>query len=212
MLFQNRREAGGKLAQALKKYKNSPRTIILGLPRGGVVVAAEAAKILNLPLDIIVPRKIGAPGNSELAIGAIGEEGEGVFNQELINYFGISLKYIKTETAKEKSEAERRLKLYRGDKPPLNLKGATTILVDDGLATGATMLAAIKSARLKGAEKVIVAVPVSPPDTLEKIQSAADEVICLAAPSFFGAVGNFYQEFGQVEDEEVIKILHGKSK
>lgn len=208
MIFKDRREAGQKLAKKLEKYKNKKDTIILGLPRGGVVVADEAASFLNLPLDLVVPRKIGAPGNPEYAIGAITEDGEGIFNTEVVRAYEISSEYLKNEVEKEKKEAERRLKVYRGKRSPLStLKSKTIILIDDGIATGLTMKAAIKSVKKKGATKVIVAVPVTARDSLSEIKKEVDEVICLHAPVFFGAVGAFYEEFGQTEDSEVIEIM-----
>lgn len=203
-MFKNRVEAGQKLAEALKKFNNSPNTVILALPRGGVVVGYEVAKILNLPLDIVVPRKIGAPGDPEFAVGAITETGEMILNEEV---FGISEDYLKNEAEKEKQEAGRRLKLYRGSRPPLNLKNKAVILVDDGLATGLTMRAAIASVKKMKAKKIIVAVPVIPPDAVELIKKEADEIIYLGAPLLFGAVGAFYKEFGQTTDEEVIDLL-----
>jgi len=207
MIFKNRIDAGQKLAQALKKYKNAKSALILALPRGGVVVGFEVAKALNLPLDIVVPRKIGAPGNPEFAIGAITETGEGIFDETTISTYGISQEYIDKTVAKEKKEAERRLKTYRGARPPLNLKNKTVIIVDDGLATGLTMRAAIKTVKQYGAAKIIVAVPVTPPDTARLIKKEVDEIIYLDAPLFFGAVGAFYEEFSQTTDKEVIDLL-----
>lgn len=209
MLFQNRADAGLKLAEKLEKYKNAPDTVILALPRGGVVVGYEVTKELNLPLDIIVPRKIGAPGNPEFAIGAITETGEMILNEEV---FGISDEYLKNEAEKEKLEAERRLKLYRGSRPPLNLKNKTIIIVDDGLATGLTMRAAIVSVKKLGAQRIIVAIPVAPPDSVEFIKKEVDEIFYLDAPALFGAVGAFYKEFGQTTDEEVIDLLKKSKK
>lgn len=204
MMFKNRVEAGQKLAEALKKFNNLPNTVILALPRGGAVIGFEVAQKLNLPLDIVVPRKIGAPGDPEFAVGAITETGEMILNEEV---FGISENYLKNEAEKEKQEAGRRLKLYRGSRPPLNLKNKTVILVDDGLATGLTMRAAIASVKKMKTKKIIVAVPVIPPDAVELIKKEADEIIYLGAPLLFGAVGAFYQEFGQTTDEEVIDLL-----
>lgn len=212
MIFKNRVKAGEKLAAALGKFKNAPATIIIALPRGGVVVGYEAAKTLNLPLDIIVPRKIGAPGNPEFAIGAITETGEGIFDEMTVGAYGITESYLQNEIKKEKAEAVRRLKLYRGTRPPLNLKNKTVILVDDGLATGLTMRAAIKTAKKSGAEKIIVAVPVTSPEAVEIIKKEVDEVIYLEAPAFFGAVGSFYEKFEQTADDEVIDLLKQSEK
>ncbi len=211
MVFEDRKSAGRQLAEELSEYRNNRNAIVLGLPRGGVVVAYEIAKALNLPLDIIVPRKIGAPGNPEFAIGAIAEGGEGVFDQETISSYRISQEYIEKEVEKEKKEAERRLKLYRGNRPPLNLEKKTAILVDDGIATGATMEAAIQSIKSKGVEGIIVAAPTSAKDSLERIKAGVDKVICLDAPAFFGAVGAFYKSFPQTTDEEVIELMKGAS-
>lgn len=207
MLFKNRVEAGQKLAEALEKFKNAANTVILALPRGGVVVGHEVAKILHLPMDIVVPRKIGAPGNPEFAIGAITETGVGVFDEMTVGAYGITESYLQNEIKKEKAEAERRLKLYRGARLPLDLKNKTAIIVDDGLATGLTMRAAIKSVKKFGAEKIIVAVPVASPEAAELVEKEVDEIIYLEAPAFFGAVGSFYEEFGQTTDEGVIDLL-----
>ncbi len=208
MIFRDRQEAGQKLAEKMRRLQGSLETVLLGLPRGGVVVAAEAAKWLRLPLDIVVTRKIGAPDNPELAIGAITEDGEAALDEAIIAAWQIPAEYIKQEIAKEKQEARRRLELYRSGRPALNLKNQTAILVDDGIATGATMRAAIASARAKGAKKVMVAAPVIAADTLEALQKKADEIIYLDAPAYFGAVGAFYENFEQVEDEEVIALLN----
>ncbi|MFA5413098.1 MAG: phosphoribosyltransferase [Patescibacteria group bacterium] len=207
MIFKNRVDAGQKLAETLGKFKDAKDTIILALPRGGVVVGYEVAKKLNLPLDIVVPRKIGAPGNPEFAIGAVGETGEGIFEEMVIGAYGITESYLQNEIKKEKAEAERRLKLYRGARPPLDLKNKTVILVDDGLATGLTMRAAIKTAKKFGAKKIIVSIPVTSPEAAELVKKEVDEIIYLEAPAFFGAVGSFYEEFGQTTDDEVIDLL-----
>lgn len=207
MIFKNRVKAGEKLAAALGKFKNAPDTIIIALPRGGIIVGYEVAKKLNLPLDIVVPRKIGAPGNPEFAIGAITETGEGIFDEMTVGAYGITESYLQNEIKKEKAEAVRRLKLYRGTRPPLNLKNKTVILVDDGLATGLTMRAAIKTAKKSCAKKIIVAVPVTSPEAVEIIKKEVDEAIYLEAPAFFGAVGSFYEEFEQTADDEVIDLL-----
>lgn len=205
--FLNRKDAGQKLAEALKKYKNAEDALIIALPRGGVVIGFEAAKILNLPLDIVVPRKIGAPANPEFAIGAITETGEGIFDEITIGAYGITESYLQNEIKKEKAEAKRRLTLYRGTRPPLNLKNKTAIILDDGLATGLTMRAAVKTAKKLGATKIVAAIPVTSPEAAELVKKEVDELIYLDAPAFFGAVGSFYKEFGQTTDEEVIELL-----
>lgn len=207
MRFIDRADAGKKLVEKLEKYKNNKNAIVLGLPRGGVVTAYEVAKELNLKLDIIVTRKIGAPGQPELALGALTQAGEPVLDHNLIEMVGASQGDLQEIIAQERFELSRRLKFYRAGRPNLDLSGKTVILVDDGLATGATMLAAIVSARSLGASKIVVAIPVSPIDTLNKINNFADETVCLYAPEIFFGVGGFYESFLQTEDQEVIDLL-----
>ena len=207
MFWRDRQHGGRELAEALGEYKNASDSVVIGLPRGGVVVAHTVAKALNLPLDIVVTRKIGAPGNAELALGAVDENGQGVFNEMLVQYSGATMEYLNQEIEEQKKEIERRLRLYRQRRPPLYLKGKAVIIVDDGVATGATMLAAARSCRNKGAKKIIVAAPTIAPDTLSQLQEQTDEVIFLDAPPDFVAVGQFYEEFEQVTDEEVIQLL-----
>lgn len=207
MLFKNRSDAGNKLAVLLKDYRGRENVIVLGLPRGGVVTAFEIAKTLQLPLDVICPRKIGAPYNPELAIGAVTETGKGIFNDSLIKTLGVSKRFMEEEIARETQRAQQRLALFRKDRPPRNIKGKTVILVDDGLATGATMKAAIESVKFEGAKTIVVAVPVSPADTLLEIEQKVDKVVCLETPFDFQAIGQFYRDFSQVEDEEVLDLL-----
>ena len=207
MIFKDRQEAGRKLISKLQQYKDRADVIVLGLPRGGIVTAFEIAQGLNLPLDLIVTRKIGAPDNPEFAIGAITEDGEGIFDAVTISTYRISRQYIDEEIKKEKKEAERRLKVYRENRPPLNLQDKTVILVDDGVATGATLRAAIRSAKIKNAKKIVVAVPVIARDILEKIKTEVDEMVYLDTPLFFSAIGSFYEVFAQTEDEEVIALM-----
>lgn len=207
MIFSNRRDAGEKLVPELNKYRNDPNAVVIGLPRGGVVTAFEVAKGLHLPLDVVCPRKIGAPFNPELAIGAITETGEGVFHHDLISGLGVSQKYIEQEVEKEKKVAQRRLALFRKNRPKVSLQGKTVIIVDDGLATGATMQAAIKSVKKEMAERIVVAVPVAPQDIFEKIQEEVDEIVVLDTPAYFAAVGQFYVDFTGTEDEEVVELL-----
>lgn len=206
-MFQDRIDAGGKLTNKLQQYKDQKNVIIIGLPRGGVPVAYEISKNLHLPLDIVCPRKIGAPGNKEFAIGAITETGEGIFNWQVINRLDISKEYIENEVKAESQEAQNRLNIYRKKMPSRDLNNKVVIIVDDGLATGSTMKAAIQSIKLEGAAKIIVAIPVSPPDTLKEIRAIVDEVICLDAPSFFQAVGQFYADFSPTKDQEVITLM-----
>ena len=206
--FKNRIEAGQKLAGKLAAYKNSKYTIILGLPRGGIPVAHEVAKLLHLPpLDALIVRKLGVPGHRELAIGAIAVGGLAVFNQEIIESLNITDEAIKSVINEEKDELERRNKLYRGCKPPPEIKGKTIILVDDGLATGATMRAAVKALRKGEAKKIIVAVPVGSPITCDELSREADELICLLKPENFSAVGQFYQDFTETTDKETQTLL-----
>lgn len=207
MAFKDRIDGGKKLSIKLKHYKGDANAIVLGIPRGGVVTANEVAKYLGLPLDIIVVRKIIAPGDEEISIGAITENGEGVFDRNMIDSLGVPQRHIQVKTEEQIKEAHRRLSTYRGNRPPLDLTGKTAILVDDGIATGHTMLAAIMSARKKGAKKVVAAVPVIAQDTLGKIRNKADELIYLNAPAFFGSVDSFYNEFNQVKDDEIKRIL-----
>lgn len=204
MIFQDRKEAGQKLAQPLKQYKNA---LVLGLARGGVILAVEIGKSLHLPVDVLVVRKIGAPDNEELAIGAIGDVGAPYLNEELIALLGVSKEYIAQEGKRQRAIVQERKRLYSKDKPPLKLSGKTVILVDDGIATGASMKMAIQVVKAQHPSKLIVAVPVASPDSLKEIEKMADEVICLYAPASFEAVGAFYREFPQVTDQELIASL-----
>jgi|SRR5579862_3771082 len=207
MLFKDRQDAGRQLALQLLKFKNKSDVIVLGLARGGVVTAAEVAASLHLPLNVIVVRKIGAPGNEELAIGAIAEQGEGIFNDHLIGLLGVSSDYLKKEVERQKRVLKERLSRYRGKSASLHLKDKMVILVDDGIATGASMRVAIASVRYAGVKKIILAVPVAAPDSLRKISKEVDEAICLSSPAFFESVGSFYRLFDQTTDEEVIQLL-----
>jgi putative phosphoribosyl transferase len=207
MTFEDRQDAGQQLATALKKYKNNKNTYIMALPRGGVVIGHEVAKKLKLPLDVVVPRKIGAPYNEEYGIGAITETGRVIYDDEAIKSVNATKEYISKKVKEETREAKRRINKYRGSRPPLELKNKTVILVDDGIATGLTMQAAIRSVKDRKAKKVIVAVPLSAKDSLKKIKKEADEVVCLDVPIFFTALGSFYGNFEQTTDKEVIKLL-----
>jgi putative phosphoribosyl transferase len=212
MRFKDRVDAGKQLVLLLTKYIDDPNAIVVGLPRGGVVNAYEVAKGLNLPLDVTCPRKIGAPFNPELAIGAITETGEGIFNHSLLMQLDVPQIYIQKQVEIEKKVAQQRLVSYRKDRPATNFSGKTVILVDDGLATGATMKAAIKSIKAAGAKRIVVAVPVSPPNTFEEIKALVNEAVTLATPAYFSAVGQFYEEFYPTEDEEVVKLLQNSKK
>lgn len=207
MVFKDRVDAGKLLAQQLLEYKDKPEVIVLGLPRGGVVTAFEIAKILDVPLDIVVPRKIGAPLNPELAVAAIAEDGSIIINDQLMNNLGLQLDDLQDLITTEKQEAARRMKLYRIGRPPLELAGKTVILVDDGIATGATMRAAISSVRSRGAKSIVVAVPVAPPDAIEEIRSEVEDLVCLFMTENFLGIGDFYDEFSQTKDQEVIDLM-----
>ncbi len=212
MLFNDRRDAGKQLSARLEKYQGQKDVIVLGLARGGVVVAGEVASRLSVPLNVIVVRKIGAPGNQELALGAIAEHGDGIFNEELIASLGVSPQYLKMESSRQKEMLIARLALYRGKLAAPNLRDKTVILVDDGIATGASMRVAIQSLRHSGVKKIVLAVPVAAPDSLQKISKEVDETVCLFSPSYFEAVGSFYRSFDQTSDEEVIQILQSSGK
>jgi putative phosphoribosyl transferase len=205
MMFKNRQDAGRQLAATLQRLQLN-EGLVIGLPRGGVVVAAEVAHLLHLPLDIIIPRKIGAPFNRELAIGAL-VDGFVLLNNEIVSEFGIDPAYIAAEVAKEKKEAARRLALYREERSAPLFKDQIVIVVDDGIATGATMRASLKYLQSKGVKRLIAAVPVASPDTVEKLKSEGFEVVCLYTPTSFTAVGQFYDEFPQTQDSEVVRLL-----
>ncbi|MEX0617096.1 MAG: phosphoribosyltransferase [Candidatus Woykebacteria bacterium] len=209
MIFKDRFEAGRKISQQLKNVK---RPFILAIPRGGVVLGAAIAKKLKCPLSIIVARKLGAPDNPELAIGAVTADGDLFLDQDLIDRIGVRPEYIMSEQEAQMKEAERREKAYRQGLQRPNLKGKAAILVDDGLATGATMEAAIRSVKREGASKVIIAVPVSPRGTVEHFKGIVDDIIVLSVPSSFLAIGQFYSDFPQVSDEEVISLLKKSNK
>lgn len=205
-MFQNREDAGKKLAELLTRFK-SEKPIILAIPRGGVVVGAEVARSLSVPLEIIIPRKIPAPNQPELAIGAVAEDGSRIIDQGLIKILNIPEIYIDKETKNQIKEIKRRLKEYRNTAKTLDIKNKTVILIDDGLATGSTMLAAINFIKKKNPGKIILAIPVAPADTYQRMKSEVDKIVCLDTPVFFSAVGQFYQDFRQINDKEVISLL-----
>ncbi len=207
--FVDRQDAGKQLGDKLAAYKNHHNAIVIGLPRGGVIPAAEVAKELNLPLDIVVPRKIGAPFNSELAVGAVTQDGLVVWNEKLMKSFHLSPDALdlKETIKKERAESNRRLHLYRRGRSPLVLKDRVVIIVDDGIATGATMRAAIAYAKEQGAQKIIAATPVATVDTLELIAPEVDEIVSVKLPKTFLGISAFYDTFGQTSDDEVISIL-----
>ena len=208
-IFKDRKAAGQILAQRLKDIQGGFATkadLVLGIPRGGVVVAAEIAKYLHLPLDIIVTRKIGAPMQRELALGAVDADGEVVWDKSMIYDLGLTINDLKNLVENEVEEIKRREKVYRGDKKALDIRNKTVILVDDGIATGATTLAAIKYLKRHGA-RVILAVPVASKDATRKVAQEVSEVVVLHTPLDFQAVGQFYQYFEPVTDEEVVQLL-----
>jgi len=205
-IFADRVEAGRMLASELLDYAQED-TIVLAIPRGGVVVGYEIAHKLIVPLDIIVPRKIGAPNNPELAIGAMTEDGTVILDEKLVEYLNVSEAYVREESRRQQLEIERRLKLYRGETPYPNLEDRSVIIVDDGVATGSTIKAALASVRKKGARFVVIAVPVGPPSTIRELEKEADRVLCLFTPEPFYAIGQFYRNFSQTTDEEVTRLL-----
>jgi len=206
-IYADRADAGRALAAALESHRGEENTIVLGLPRGGVPVAYEVATSLDLPLDVMVVRKLGLPWQPELAMGAIAGGGALVRNEEVMRHLGDRTDAFEAVRVKEQRELERRERDYRGDRPPLDLRDRTGILVDDGLATGATMEAAVRSLQALGARHVVVAVPVASPEARDRIAAVADEVVCLATPMLFSAVGQWYRDFGQTSDDEVRDLL-----
>jgi putative phosphoribosyl transferase len=204
--FRDRVEAGRILAHRLTKYADQ-RPIVLGLPRGGVPVAFEVAKALKAPLDVYVVRKLGVPGHEELAMGAIASGDVRVLNKRVIEDLRISEEAIEAETRKEQQEVQRRERLYRGDRPPLDVSNRTVVLVDDGIATGSTIKAAIAALKKQKAGRIVVAVPVAPASTIEELKREVDEVICVSTPEFFYAISLWYEEFPQTSDEEVSELL-----
>jgi erythromycin esterase-like protein/predicted phosphoribosyltransferase len=206
-LFQDRREAGRVLAEKLAAYAKRPDVLVLALPRGGVPVAYEVARVLGAPLDVFVVRKLGLPGYEELAMGAVATGGVRVLNDQLVERLGIPEHLIDAMTTRELKELARRERLYRGGRPPPDVRGRTVILVDDGLATGATMHAAIKALRQQNPVRIVVAVPTAAPETCEEMKREADDVICAITPEQFHAVGRWYRDFSQTTDEEVGALL-----
>ncbi|HYM92479.1 MAG TPA: phosphoribosyltransferase family protein [bacterium] len=206
-VFADRAEAGTRLGAVIgDRLGPEEDAVILGLPRGGVVVAREVARLTRRPLDFVVVRKIGAPENEEVAIGAVGEDGEPVLDKATIERYGISPMYVSMATARVRAEVQRRVEAYRQGPRP-SLQGKTAVLVDDGIATGYTVEAAVETVRRWGAARVVVAVPVAPPEAVARLRPYADDVIALHMPRFFMAVGQFYADFQQVTDDEVKAIL-----
>jgi putative phosphoribosyl transferase len=207
-MFDDRRDAGRQLAARLLPYQDRD-PVVLALPRGGVPVGYEIARALGAPLDIIVVRKLGAPGQPELGIGAVvdGDHPLGVLNEEVIKTLVVPEAYLEGEVTAQLAEIRRRQAAYRGGRPALPITGQTAIVVDDGLATGGSMRAALRSVRRAAPARLVLAVPVAPPDTLARLAAEVDETICLETPELFGAVGYFYRDFTQTTDDEVIRLL-----
>lgn len=208
MLFRNREDAGRKLAEALEKFAGRPDVVVVALPRGGVVLGRMVADALAAPLDIVVTRKIGAEGNEEYAIGALTEAGHAVWN--VMERDNANPAYLERVIGRERAEAQRRLALYRGRLPPRDLKGKTVIVVDDGIATGYTLRAALATVKSEHPARVVVAVPVATPDAAAGLGREADEVIVLSRPELFFAIGAFYADFSQVDDDTVIDLLRSR--
>ena len=207
MRFQNREEAGQILAMELTHYANRKDLLILGLPRGGVPVAHEVARALHAPLDVLLVRKLGVPGHKEMAMGAVASGGIRVLDQQMIATLGITPEAVTEVERVEKEELSRREHLYRARRPLLDAAGKTVILVDDGIATGSTMQAAITSLRRGHAGRIVVASPVAPPSVVTLLRQMADEVVCVQTPEDFGGVGKWYDDFSQTSDEEVRQLL-----
>ena len=207
-MFTDRRQAGRLLAASLARYAPQ-RPIVVALPRGGVPLAAEIAASLDAPLDILAVRKLGAPGNPEFAIGALAEGGAPVVDGASARRVGVDRAALAALVAREAAELERRARSYRGDRPPLAVHGRVVIVVDDGLATGLTELAAVRALRALGALRIVVAVPVAVAPAIELLRAEADDVVCLTVPRELGSVGSWYQDFSPVPDEEVLAALHG---
>jgi putative phosphoribosyl transferase len=207
MVYSDRAEAGRVLAGALAAYAGQPGLLVLALPRGGVPVAYEVAQALRAPLDVLVVRKLGVPGHDEYAMGAIASGGEPLFNDEVVRELGIRPAAIDAVVQRERTELQRRERLYRGDRPLPDVCGRTVIVVDDGLATGATMAAAVKALRGLEPARIVVAVPTGAAETCEQLRALADAVVCASTPRPFRAVGQWYDDFSQTSDAEVHELL-----
>lgn len=205
-MFKDRVDAGKTLATRLRQYEDTD-AVVLAIPRGGVVVGYEVAQALNLKLDVVIPRKIGAPGNPELAIGAVVARDHAMINHAIVEQLNIPASYIEQEIENQLQEIERRRRLYIGTRPPHGVEGQVVLLVDDGLATGYTALAAIRAVKQENPVKLVLAVPVAPRDTYELLKNEVDEIVCVEVHELFFAVGQFYEVFTQTTDEEVTEIL-----
>jgi predicted phosphoribosyltransferase len=209
MRYADRRDAGARLAPAVADVVKGP-SVVLGIPRGGVLVAVPVARALDAPLDVVVPKKLGAPGNPELGIGAVAP-GVRVLDEWLIARLGVSADYLETEIAREEAEIARRTERYRAGRAPVDLTGRTAVVVDDGVATGGTALAALGWVRGQAAAGVVFAAPVGPPQIVDRLAAACDDVVLLQTPEMFFAVGEWYERFDQVSDEEVTESLAAAS-
>lgn len=208
MIFEDRTDAGRRLAAALAHLK-AEAPVVLALPRGGVPVAFEVARVLDAPLDLVLVRKIGAPGFEEYGVGAVADGPEPVvaLDDQAVALLQLSPEWIEQQTRRQLAEIERRRSLWMAGRPPVQVEGRTAIVIDDGIATGGTMRAALRSLRHRAPRRLVMAVPVAPPDTLARLRSEADETLCLSAPASFNAVGAFYSEFHQLDDSEVADLL-----
>jgi len=206
MLFKDRRQAGEKLAELLRQYKGQ-QPLILAVPRGGVAVAEPIWETLGGDLDLVITRKLGAPYQPELAIGAVSGDGFVMLNDNIVSHLNVSEDYVKEAAEKEQEEIKRRLKLYRGHRPLPEVNQRLVILIDDGVATGYTLLAALRSLQEKKPARLVLAVPVGPPDTFDKLEKEVDDLVFVKAPENFAAVGQFYRKFNQTSDQEVLEIM-----
>ncbi|MDQ3864254.1 MAG: phosphoribosyltransferase [Actinomycetota bacterium] len=204
--FEDRREAGRRLAEKLSRFKDE-RPVVFALPRGGVPVGYEISRALEAPLDVFVSRKLGAPGQPEFGIGAVAAGGVRVLNEDVLRRLGIPDDYVEQITARETAEVERRLRYFRGERPEPDVGGRTAILVDDGLATGVTARAAVEALRSRGPQRLVLAAPVCAAQTAQLLGPEVDEVVCLESPSDLGAIGFWYKNFEQTSDEEVVELL-----
>jgi len=205
-MFDDRADAGRQLADLIESH-DVEADIVLAIPRGGLPVGRAVADALAVPLDIVAARKLGAPGNPEFAIGAVASDGTIFLNDEYIDQLGVDESYVDDAIERERAAAQEKVDRYRGERPPLDLHDKTVVVVDDGVATGATTIACLRQIRAAGAARVVLAVPVGPPDTIERLGAEADEVLCVETPPSFMAVGQFYASFTQVSDDEAMRYL-----
>jgi len=210
VLFRDREEAGKRLAEAVKRFKGED-VVVLGIPRGGLVVAGEVAKALGAPLDIVVTRKIEAPGEPEYALGAVTQEGDVIMDRQAAESVGASPEYLESQVRKKREEVKERMQRLRGDAPYPRLEGKLVIIVDDGIATGSSVVAAVMSVRKRKPKEIVVAVPVAPAEAIEALAEEGAKVVCLETPGLFFAIGEFYRNFDQVDDLEVRRILDENS-